>query len=68
MKTAPKNLTDRLEGLSHHAAPIAVDELEALVRETVELVEIHMPQIDTSLVRQKLGWRQQPWKLNESDR
>jgi hypothetical protein len=30
----------RLEGLFNHAAPLAVNELEALVRETVELVEI----------------------------
>jgi hypothetical protein len=68
MKIAPKNLTDRLESLFNQATPVAVNELEALVRETVELVEIHMPQIDTSSAKQKLGWRQQPWKLNESDR
>jgi hypothetical protein len=68
MEIAPDNLADRLEGLFHHAAPVAVNELEALVRETVELVEIHMPQVDTSSARQKIGWRQQPWKLSETDR
>jgi hypothetical protein len=68
MEIAPENLTDRLEGLFKHAAPVAVSELEALVRETVELVEIHMPQIDTSSAKQKLGWRQQPWKFSESER
>lgn len=68
MEITPENLADRLEGLFHHAAPVAANELEALVRETVELVEIHMPQINTSLVKQRLGWRQQPWKFNDSDR
>jgi hypothetical protein len=68
MKIAPDNLADRLEGLFRRAAPVAVNELEALVRETVALVEIHMPQVDTSLAKQKLGWRQQPWKLSETDR
>jgi hypothetical protein len=67
MEIAPKNLAERLEGLFKHPAPVAVCELEALVRETIELVEVHMPQIDTSAAKQKLGWRQQPWKLSESD-
>lgn len=64
MEIAPDNIADRLEGLFHQAAPVAVNELEALVRETVELVEIHMPQVDTTSAKQKLGWRQQPWKLS----
>ncbi|MGD1860191.1 MAG: hypothetical protein ACFB0E_09505 [Leptolyngbyaceae cyanobacterium] len=68
MAIVPENLADRLEGLFHCSAPVAVNELEVLVRETVELVEIHMPQVDTSSAKQKLGWRQQPWKPNESDR
>jgi hypothetical protein len=65
MEIAPQNLADRLEGLFKQAAPVAVNELEALVRETVELVEIHMPQIDTSSAKQKIGWRQKPWQLDE---
>lgn len=65
MEIAPENLTSRLEGLFHHEANVAVNELEALVRETVELVEIYMPQVDTSSVKRKLGWRQQPWELNK---
>lgn len=65
MKIAPENLGDRLEGLFHQAPTIAVLQLEALVRETIELVEIHMPQIDTTSVRRKLGWRQQPWMISE---
>ncbi|MBW4539529.1 MAG: hypothetical protein KME43_10355 [Myxacorys chilensis ATA2-1-KO14] len=68
MEIAPENLASRLEGLFRHEAAVAVNELESLVRETVELVKIHMPQVNTSAARQKLGWRQQPWKLSESER
>ncbi len=61
MKISPLNLASRLEALFYHEASIAVNDLEALVRETIELVEIHMPQVDTSEAKRKLGWRQQPW-------
>ena len=67
MEIAPENLAPRLEGLFRHEAHIAVNQLEALVQETVDLVEIHMPQVDTSSAKRKLGWRQQPWKLSEAD-
>jgi predicted nucleotidyltransferase len=62
MQIAPENLADRLESLFHSEGSIAVNQLESVVRETIELVEIHMPQVDTSSVRRKLGWRQQPWQ------
>jgi predicted nucleotidyltransferase len=68
MEVAPENLAERLESLFHHQAPVAVDQLEVLVRETIKLVEIHMPQVDTSSAKRKIGWRQQPWKLSESNR
>ena len=67
MEIAPENLVSRLEGLFCHEAPVAVNELEALVRETVELVEVNMQRVDTSEARRRLGWRQQPWKLGGSD-
>lgn len=63
MEIAPENFADRLEGLFHHESSVAVHQLEALVRETIELVEIHLPQVDTSPIKRKLGWRQQPWEL-----
>ncbi|GAP99980.1 hypothetical protein NIES2104_65460 [Leptolyngbya sp. NIES-2104] len=63
MEIAPENLGSRLESLFHDEPFIAVDQLEVLVRETVELVEIQMPQVDTASAKRKLGWRQQPWKL-----
>ncbi|MEM7769331.1 MAG: hypothetical protein AAF327_02325, partial [Cyanobacteria bacterium P01_A01_bin.37] len=65
---APENLAARLERLFHQKPPVAVNQLEALVRETVELVEIHLPQVDTSSAKRRLGWRQQPWKFNAVDR
>ncbi|MEH1871069.1 hypothetical protein [Nostoc sp.] len=68
MKIYPENLASRLEDLFRHEAPVAVNELEALVRETVELVEVNMQRVDTEEARRRLGWRQQPWKLRESDR
>ncbi len=68
MEIAPENLTARLENLFHQAPSVAVNQLEALVQETVELVEIHMPQVDTSSAKQRLGWRQQPWELGKSER
>jgi predicted nucleotidyltransferase len=68
MKIAPENLAARLEGLFHQEASVAVNELETLVQETVKLVEVHMPQVDTASGKRKLGWRQQPWQPSESDR
>ncbi|MGF2036463.1 MAG: hypothetical protein RMZ43_014285 [Nostoc sp. CmiVER01] len=73
MEIAPENLAFRLEGLFRHKASVAVNELEAneleaLVRETIELVEVNMQRVDTSEARRRLGWRQQPWKLGESNR
>ncbi|MBE9101592.1 hypothetical protein [Vacuolonema iberomarrocanum] len=68
MKIVPENLGDRLESLFHTDAPAAVVQLEALVRETIELVELHMPQVDTSFTKQRLGWRQQPWEFDETQK
>lgn len=61
MNIAPENLASRLEGLFRQQAPVAVNKLEALIRETIELVEIYMQTVDTSQVRRRLGERQQPW-------
>jgi hypothetical protein len=67
MKIAPENLGDRLEKLFHQPSSIAVLQLEALVRETIQLVEIYMPQVNTASAKRKLGWRQQPWAISELD-
>ena len=65
MEIVPENLAERLEKLFDQESSLAIYQLEALVRETIELVDIHMPQINTSSAKQKLGWRQQPWQLSE---
>jgi hypothetical protein len=65
MEIAPENFASRLESLFHHEAPVAVNELKALVRETVELVEIYMPQVNVFEAKRKLDWRQQPWEKSE---
>ena len=38
-------------------------QLEALVLETVELVEQYMPQVDTARARRRIGWRSQAWTM-----
>lgn len=63
MNIVPHNLPLRLESLFHTPTYSAANALQELVRETVELVELHMPQIDTSQVRRKLGFKRQAWKL-----
>lgn len=63
MSIAPTNLTFRLESLLHAEPDIAADQIEVLIQEVVQLVDTHMPQIDTSAIKKKLGQRQEPWKL-----
>lgn len=67
MKIVPENLATRLEELFHQPPSIAVLQLEALVQETIQLVEIYMPQVNTTSAKRKLGWRQQPWAISELD-
>ena len=63
LRIAPSDLADRLEGLFSADYGAAVAEVERLVSETVALVEAHMPELDTSPVRQDLGTRRTPWAL-----
>jgi len=62
MKIAPKNLSARLENLFHEQSPTTATQLKEIVREIVSLVELHMPQIDTSQVRQKIDRRKQAFQ------
>jgi predicted nucleotidyltransferase len=62
MSIAPMNLTSRLESLFRAEPHVAANQIEQLVRETLDLVDTYMPQVDTSSVRRKVGWRQQPWQ------
>lgn len=63
MNIAPRNLYIRLENLYHQEPLSTANQLKALVAETVELVELHMPQIDTSKVRRSLEAQEHRWKL-----
>ena len=62
MAIAPSNLAVRMERLFNSDQPAALAEVEALVAETVTLVETYMPTIDTTRAKRRLGWRQQPWQ------
>jgi hypothetical protein len=62
----PADLADRIERLLAHLSSdpaAAANELEALVAETVALVERHMPEIDVTEAKRFLGERHVPWRL-----
>ncbi len=64
----PADLPERIErvlaNLSSDPAA-AVGELEALVAETVALVEQRMPEIDVAEAKRFLGERHVPWRLSQ---
>jgi hypothetical protein len=62
---APHDLASRLDAVFTLPREQAIDGIEALVAETVALVEQEMPQVDTSKVRRRLGQRQGRWALPE---
>lgn len=62
MAIKPDNLYERLESVFESELETAVITLEQLVAETITLVESHMPQIDTTAAKARIGWRQQPWQ------
>ncbi|BDA69360.1 hypothetical protein RIVM261_059850 [Rivularia sp. IAM M-261] len=62
MYIVPNNLYLRLENIFKIEPYLAAIQLKELIQETVVLVELQMPQIDTSLVRRKLDWRHEAWK------
>ncbi|MDJ0572341.1 MAG: hypothetical protein QNJ53_25315 [Pleurocapsa sp. MO_192.B19] len=62
MNIAPENLYVRLESLYHQEPLSAASQLKELVVETVELVELYLPEIDTSKVRKSLDRQQRIWK------
>ena len=61
MRIAPQDLYLRLETI-YRQEPLAVtDLLKKLIAETAELVELHLPVIDTSKVRQSLERQPYTW-------
>jgi hypothetical protein len=67
MQIAPDRLADRLDALFGSEPATAVADLERLVTETVELVQVHLPDVDVSDVLQWLGTRERPWLLPRSE-
>ncbi|MEM7347589.1 MAG: hypothetical protein AAF485_25410 [Chloroflexota bacterium] len=63
MSIKPDNLGKRLEGLFGRGMTDVLPEVEKLIGETVILVEAHMPTIDTTRAKARLGWEHQPWQL-----
>lgn len=62
---APPELGPRLVSLFGGETGEALLTLESLVAETVALVEAHLPTIDTSAVRRRLGWRKPGWRADD---
>jgi hypothetical protein len=65
MRIKPDNLAARLEGLFGQDMAEALPDLEALVSETIALVEVHLPQLNTTAAKARLGWRHQPWEMGD---
>jgi hypothetical protein len=61
MQIAPDNLADRLDGLFVADSVSAIAQIEGLVQETIVLINLHMPDVDTSVLQHYLGERQRPW-------
>lgn len=61
LQIAPPRLADRLESLFLQDRANAIHELEALVGETIALIEQHIPDVDVSSVKKRLGKRRAAW-------
>lgn len=61
LRRAPARLAERIEMLFAGDIHTAVLTLEELVRETVVLVQQHMPEVDTTKAVRRLGERQEQW-------
>lgn len=59
---APDRLADRLDEIFSLDPAAAAMAMERLVAETILLVEAHMPAVDTTAARRRIGQRQRPWR------
>ena len=64
LEVKPQDFSSRLHALFKLELPEALPNIEALVSETISLVDTHMPQVDTSKAKARLGWKQKPWSLD----
>lgn len=67
MQIAPAEFAPRIEALFISPPSEAAVQLERLVSETLDLVDAHLPDIDTSKARKRIGWRQEPWTPQVSE-
>jgi hypothetical protein len=63
MTIVPEHFAERLENLFRQDTGEAALALEVLVDEVTGLVEQHMPDVDTSAVRKRLGKRRGKWEV-----
>ena len=61
LNISPNNLYARIEQIFHQEPLSASSEMQVLVRETVDLIERYMPDIDTSKVRVALDRQEHAW-------
>ncbi|MGL5832945.1 MAG: hypothetical protein ACRC1Z_06895 [Waterburya sp.] len=57
-----ENLYMRLESIYHQKPLAAANQLKELIAETVDLVELHLSEIDTAKVKRSLNRQQYIWK------
>jgi hypothetical protein len=67
LAVVPTALADRIDRLFQTDPRTAITQIEALVQETVALVNIHMPEADTTILRYPPGQRQRPWQPGSLD-
>ena len=63
LQIVPVDFGQRTEALFHTRAEDAALELEKLVQETLDLLDQHMPHIDTKAARARIGWRHRAWDI-----
>ncbi len=62
LEIVPDNLCTRIEDLFQAEGNFRLSELRELVRDTVSITESHMPSVDVSDIKEKLDWKQKPWR------
>ncbi len=63
----PDHLHERLEAMITSEPAEAIHVMEGAVRDTVKLVDEHMPELDTSRSHRYLEWKVEPWSPFELD-
>lgn len=61
LRWKPERLADRIDALFTADARDAAEGLEALVADTLDLIESHMPEVDASALRATIGRRHSAW-------